>query len=67
MGKESWVKTVLVGGLVARVIVNDVEIAKKEMMASITQAGLILTRYEVVRPSLEDVFLQLVGEEEAQI
>ena len=66
MGKESWVKTVLVDGLVARVIVSDVEIAKKEMMVSITQAGLILTRYEVVRPSLEDVFLQLVGEEEAQ-
>jgi ABC-2 type transport system ATP-binding protein len=63
--KESWVKTILVDGLVVRVIVNNVEIAKKEMMASITQAGLILTRYEVVRSSLEDVFLQLVGEEEA--
>jgi ABC-type uncharacterized transport system ATPase subunit len=46
--------------------VNDVEAAKKDLLASITQAGLILTRYEIVRPSLEDVFLQLVGQEEEQ-
>jgi ABC-2 type transport system ATP-binding protein len=64
--KETWVKNVLVDGLVVRVVVNEVEIAKKELMASITHARLILTRYEVVRPSLEDVFLQLVGQEEAQ-
>lgn len=66
LGKESWVKTVLVDGLVARVIVSDVEVAKRELLASITQAGLILTRYEIVRPSLEDVFLQLVNQEEGQ-
>jgi ABC-type uncharacterized transport system ATPase subunit len=48
------------------VIVSDVEAAKRELLASITQAGLILTRYEVVRPSLEDVFMQLVGQEEGQ-
>jgi len=66
LGKESWVKTVLVDGLVARVIVSDVEVAKRELLASITQAGLILTRYEIVRPSLEDVFLQLVNQEEGR-
>ena len=64
--KESWVKTALVDGLVARVIVSDVEVAKRELLPSITQAGLILTRYEIVRPSLEDVFLQLVNQEEEQ-
>jgi ABC-type uncharacterized transport system ATPase subunit len=64
--KESWVKTVLVDGLVVRVIVSDVEVAKRELLASITQAGLILTRYEIVRPSLEDAFLQLVNQEEGQ-
>ena len=63
---EAWVKSISLEGLVARVIVNDVETAKRELLASITQAGLVLTRYEVVRPSLEDVFLQLVGQKEAQ-
>jgi len=66
LGKQSWVKTIVVDGLVARVIVSDVEVAKRELLASITQAGLILTRYEIVRPSLEDVFLQLVNQEEGQ-
>ena len=62
--REDWVKTIAQQGLVVRVIVNDVEAAKKNLLASLTQAGLILTRYEIVRPSLEDVFLQLVGQEE---
>jgi ABC-2 type transport system ATP-binding protein len=62
--KMSWVKTVTLDGHTARVIVNDVETAQRELMASAVQAGLVLTRYEMVRPSLEDVFLRLVGEGE---
>jgi ABC-2 type transport system ATP-binding protein len=61
--QERWVKSVLLEGFVTRVVVSDVEVAKKELIASITKAGLILTRYEVVRPSMEDVFLHLVNEE----
>jgi ABC-2 type transport system ATP-binding protein len=64
--QESWVKNISLEGLVARVIVNDIATAKRELLASIIQAGLILTRYEVVRPSLENVFLHLVGQEEGQ-
>jgi ABC-2 type transport system ATP-binding protein len=64
---KAWFKSVSNHGLVATVIVNDVETAKKELLASITQAGLILTRYEVVRPSLEDVFLHLVDQEEGHV
>ncbi len=64
---EPWVKTVSLQGFIARVIVTDVEIAKSKLLASITQAGLVLNRYEVVRPSLEDVFLHLVGQEEGLI
>lgn len=63
--KETWVTSVSRHGLVARLVVEDIGIAKKELLASITQTGLILTRYEVVRPSLEDVFLKLVVQEEA--
>jgi ABC-2 type transport system ATP-binding protein len=57
-----WVTSVSTGDRTARVVVNDVATAKQELVASAVQASLILTRYEVVRPSLEDVFLQLVGE-----
>jgi ABC-2 type transport system ATP-binding protein len=62
---EPWVKTINLRELVVRVIVNDIETGKKELLKSATSAGVILNKYEVVRPSLEDVFLQLVGEEEA--
>jgi ABC-2 type transport system ATP-binding protein len=64
--QEAWVNAVSLQGMVVRLVVNDVEVAKRELLASILQAGLILTRYEVVRPSLEDIFLHLVGQEEVQ-
>jgi len=62
--KTGWVKTVTVADQTARIIVNDVETAQRELLASAVQAGLVLTRYEMVKPSLEDVFLRLVGEGE---
>jgi len=61
--KMSWVTTVSVNGVMARVVVDDLETAKRELMASAVQAGLILTRYEMTRPSLEDIFLRLVDQD----
>ncbi len=61
--KTSWVATVSVNGLRARVVVDDLETAKRELMVSAVQAGLILTRYEMTRPSLEDIFLRLVDKD----
>jgi ABC-2 type transport system ATP-binding protein len=58
----NWVESVSANGGMARVVVSDVEMAKRELMVSAVQSGLILTRYEMVKPSLEDVFLRLVGE-----
>ncbi len=63
---QPWVRSVTISGLAARVIVKDVEIAKRELLASIQSANLIPTRYEVVKPSLEEVFLHLVAQEEVQ-
>jgi ABC-2 type transport system ATP-binding protein len=57
-----WVASVSTDGHHARVVVADVETAKRELMALAVQSGLLLTRYEIVRPSLEDVFMKLVGE-----
>lgn len=58
----TWVTTVSVDGTTARVVVNNLETAKRELLPLAVQAGLVLTRYEMVKPSLEDVFLHLVGE-----
>ena len=57
-----WVSNVSINGATARVVVNDTATARRDLLPSAVGAGLILTRYEMVRPSLEDVFLRLVGE-----
>jgi len=62
MQQMCWVISVAADGPAARVVVNDVETAKRELLPAAVRAGLVLTRYEMVRPSLEDVFLRLVGE-----
>jgi len=56
----SWVTGVRVDGATARVDVADVAEAKRALLPSAVQAGLVLLRYELVRPSLEDIFLRLV-------
>lgn len=60
--QKSWVQSITISGLKVRVIVYEIETAKRELLSSAVQAGLVLTRYEILRPSLEDVFLRLVAE-----
>jgi ABC-2 type transport system ATP-binding protein len=55
-----WVADVALRDRAARIVVRDVEQAKRELLPMLAASGLVLTRYEVVRPSLEDVFLRLV-------
>lgn len=57
---QPWVASVQLDRSTARVVVSDVEISRRELLASALAAGLVLNRYEMVRPSLEDVFLRLV-------
>jgi ABC-2 type transport system ATP-binding protein len=57
---HAWVVSVSLDRATARVIVSDVEAARRELLASAVAAGLPLNRFEMVRPSLEDVFLRLV-------
>jgi ABC-2 type transport system ATP-binding protein len=58
-----WVISVAPRNGAFRITVRDVQAAKRELLASAVHSGLALNRYEEVRPSLEDVFLQLVGTE----
>ena len=48
-----------------RVDVTDVDVAKRELPRLVYESGLTLLRFELAEASLEDVFMELVGEEEA--
>ena len=61
LDKVTWIESTSVHGQRARIVVGDVHTAHRELLSSAVQAGLVLARYEMVRPSLEDVFLRLVG------
>ncbi len=59
---QPWVTAVSLNGHVARLTVSDVAAAKQALLPAVVAAGLVLTRYEMLQPSLEDIFLRLVGE-----
>jgi ABC-2 type transport system ATP-binding protein len=58
-----WVTGVASHNGTLRITVRDVKTAKRMLVAGAVGAGLVINRYEEVRPSLEDVFLRLVGSE----
>ncbi len=64
LNQVPWVDSVTLDRRTARVVVSDLDRAKQDLMGLAAQSGLVLTRYEMVRPSLEDVFVRLVSEGE---
>ncbi len=54
------------GARVLRVKAVDVDRARKELPRLIGESGLTLTRYELVLPSIEDIFMDLVAGAEAK-
>jgi ABC-2 type transport system ATP-binding protein len=54
-----WVANTLQEGSVLRIMVHDVPLAKGALIPLVAEHKLILNRYTWVRPSLEDIFLQL--------
>ena len=44
-----------------RVVARDTAAANREILPLIAAQGVALARFERVRPSLEDIFLRLVG------
>jgi ABC-2 type transport system ATP-binding protein len=57
---QTWLDNLTVNGTQLRLSVNDLDAAKRELLPSALQAGLVITRYQVVTPTLEDVFMRLV-------
>jgi ABC-2 type transport system ATP-binding protein len=60
---SAWARSAAVDGTVARLVVKNVQAARTTLLSEAMAAGLALRRYEIVRPSLEDVFLRLVNGE----
>jgi ABC-2 type transport system ATP-binding protein len=58
-----WVISVAPRNGAFRITVRDVQSAKHALLELAVNSGVVLNRYEEVRPTLEDVFLQLVGSE----
>lgn len=58
-----WVISIAPHNGAFRITVRDVQSAKQALLRLAVNSGIVLNRYEEVRPSLEDVFLQLVGSE----
>jgi ABC-2 type transport system ATP-binding protein len=56
----AWSRDVRVEHGVIRVSVSDTEPAIAELLPMVVAAGVRLARFERVRPTLEDVFLQLI-------
>jgi len=56
-----WVRSEAVDGDVARLAVGDAAVAGAALLAAVVASGLRAVRVEQVRPTLEDVFLSLVG------
>lgn len=63
VGKQPFVTNVSVSNHTARVLVNDVHQAQKALLESLAAGALSVRRFEMIHPSLEDVFLRLTGKE----
>jgi len=57
----AWTRDVRAEHGILRVVVSDTGRATAEALPLVVAAGVRLARFERVRPTLEDVFLQLVG------
>jgi ABC-2 type transport system ATP-binding protein len=57
------IKQVLIKNHTARLMVNDLHAAQTALLNSLTNSGLLVQRFEIVQPSLEDIFLRLTHTE----
>ena len=58
------VSSVQAEGRLARVSGKDIHTAQRALLASLSENGLLIRRFEVTTPSLEEIFLKLTGQAE---
>ena len=58
-----YVSNVSVSNSTIRLLVDNVELAQRDLMSSLLAENLLVRRFEMIRPSLEDVFLRLTNTE----
>jgi ABC-2 type transport system ATP-binding protein len=59
--QQRWFESMVLNGSTARLVVKDVDSARQSLLTLAAQAEIPFRRYEIVTPSLEDVFLRLVS------
>jgi ABC-2 type transport system ATP-binding protein len=59
--KANWLSHLTMEGAAARIQVNDIELARKELLGALGRLKLPVLKFEVSTPALEDVFLELVN------
>jgi ABC-2 type transport system ATP-binding protein len=57
----SWTTDVSASAGLVRIAVSDADAAAGSLLPLVVEAGVVLESFERVRPTLEDVFLELVG------
>jgi ABC-2 type transport system ATP-binding protein len=57
--QQPWVESISIDHRVSRIIISDIATAKQQLLSLIMGAKLPLSRLEWVRPTLEEVFLEL--------
>ena len=58
---EPWITDVAAGDGLVRITVSDPDAAANGVLPLVVAGGVVLESFERARPTLEDVFLQLVG------
>jgi len=59
LNRIRWVDSFTKDSNLVRLSVNDVSVAKQELLKTIASSGLLLNRYEWVKPSLEEIFFRI--------
>lgn len=59
--RQTWVASIEGEGNTIKITINDLPLAKRQLLPIVVEHNIPLSRYEWVRPTLEEVFLRISG------